>query len=197
MDARNRWRRRSAWVARWIAAAAIVAGPSWAHHDSKPGAGTDRERIGAALRQHTVRRLEGGTLSLGSLRGEVVVVNFWASWCAPCRRELPSLAALHRQISGKGGRVVAISIDHDARNAQRFGKKHQLALPLYHDGPEGIARTLDLPHVPYTVVLDADGRVAFTSEGADEAAVRELSAVTHKLVAGRPTAVRSTEGGTP
>jgi cytochrome c biogenesis protein CcmG, thiol:disulfide interchange protein DsbE len=152
------------------------------------GAGMDPERIRQALKAHTLRTVEGRTLALNSLRGEVVVVNFWASWCTPCRKELPRLDALHRSIAGRGGRVLAVSIDQEARNVGRFTKTHRLSLPVYHDGPDGLARTLDLPHIPFTIVLDRDGSVALTTAGADDAALEAIAATTRRLMAAAPAA---------
>ncbi|HYM82503.1 MAG TPA: TlpA disulfide reductase family protein [Candidatus Limnocylindria bacterium] len=168
----------------WPLAAGLVlalgcpAGPSGA-------AGVDSERIRAAAKHHELRTLDGRTLSLESLRGEVVVVNFWASWCAPCRRELPDLNLLHAEIAPKGGRVLAVSIDHEARNVRRFVDKHRLTLPIYHDGPDGLVKALDLQHIPFTLILDRNGEVAFTSAGADAAALQALGDAARRLVAVR------------
>src|SRR6185503_8407093 len=100
---------------------------------------------------------------------------FWASWCGPCRRELPRLDALQTSLGAHGARVVAISIDEESRNAARFAKSLALAFPVYHDGPDGLARRLDLPAVPYTIVLDRDGAVAFTTTGSDERALDAIA----------------------
>ena len=150
------------------------------------GAGMDPERTRRALMSHTLRTVEGRTLALRSLRGQVVVVNFWASWCAPCRKELPRLDALHASIAGDGGRVVAVSIDREARNVRRFAKSHRLSLPVYHDGPDGLARKLDLPHIPFTIVLDRDGSVALTTAGADGRTLEAIAATTRRLMAAVP-----------
>jgi thiol-disulfide isomerase/thioredoxin len=79
-------------------------------------------------------------------------VNFWASWCAPCRRELPLLDQWNSAWTGRGARVIAISIDTDAKKAKRFAEEMKLTLPVMHDGPQGLARTLDIPSVPYTLL---------------------------------------------
>jgi thiol-disulfide isomerase/thioredoxin len=147
------------------------------------------DRHGEALRRHPLRTIQGRSLTLADLQGEVVVVNFWASWCRPCRRELPGLEALHRDLArgagGARGRVVAISIDAEAANAVRFLKDHGLSLPACHDGPDGLARTLDLDRVPTTLVLDRDGRIAFVQSGGGAQALGELTAVTRRLLATR------------
>lgn len=149
--------------------------------------GMDPERIRREVKDYTLKTLEGRSLALRSLQGEVVVVNFWASWCGPCRKELPRLDALHATIAGRGGRVLAVSIDSEARNVRRFVRTHRLSLPVYFDGPDGLARKLDLPHVPYTIVLDRDGSVALATEGADEKALEVIASTTRRLLAGSPS----------
>jgi len=80
---------------------------------------------------------------------------------------------------------------------RRFARTHRLSLPLYHDGPDGLARTLDLPHVPFTVVLDRTGAVAFVSGGADDRAFDAVARATRRLVAVAPDPARTLAGETP
>ncbi len=148
----------------------------------------------AALGRHALRTLDGAPLSLASLRGQVVVVNFWATWCAPCRRELPRLNALHRDVTPLGARVIAVSIDEDAANVRRWAQAQKLTLPVAHDGPEGLARELDLKAVPATLVLDKDGRVAWSTARSDDATLAELASTVRRLAAGGGVAARA-EGG--
>jgi thiol-disulfide isomerase/thioredoxin len=115
-----------------------------------------------------------------------VVVNFWASWCAPCRKELPRLDALNAELAKSGGRVVAVSIDTDANNARRFVLAHKLTMPVAQDGPDGLARRLDLQHVPCTVVLDRDGSIACAVGGGDEAALAQVTNVARRLSSRAP-----------
>ena len=151
-------------------------------------------RVAAAVADHPLRRQDGGALLLPSLRGQVVVLNFWASWCGPCRKELPRLAALDAELSRSGGRVVAVSIDTDPRNASDFARRHAPGLSTYRDGPEGLVRALDLPSLPYTLVLDRDGTVVWCGGGADEATLTKIASTARRLVASRSMATESTEG---
>ncbi len=151
-------------------------------------------RIQEALRTHSLRTLDGKAFSLRSSEGQVVILNFWASWCSPCRKELPQLDALHASLSKQGVRVVAVSIDAEVANARRFRDKFGLTLPIAHDGPNGLARTLDLPSIPYTVVLDQQGRVAWSTHDSDAKALATLEATTRRLLVHAPP-TQSAEGG--
>ncbi|HEY6866775.1 MAG TPA: TlpA disulfide reductase family protein [Candidatus Eisenbacteria bacterium] len=177
------------------ARAAASGGPP-AGGDRLDGVGVPAARVPGILARHLLRPLHGGTLSLADLRGQVVVLDFWASWCAPCRRELPRLDALHAEIARRGGRVLAVSIDEDRENVDLFVRRYGLRLPIALDGPNGLARELDLQHVPLTLVLDRDGNVAFTSSRSDDAGLTAVAAAARELVAGKPVAA-ATEGGKP
>ena len=166
-------------VARAAGIAGIAAGPGVAER---------------ALREHALHTLDGRTLTLGSLAGSVVVVNFWASWCPPCRRELPRLGALGSRL-GDGARIVAVSIDEDAANARTFCRAHGVTLDVAHDGPDGLARTLDLQNVPLTLVLDRSGHIAWTTSGSDDRALAELASRVRALTAQPPPALNASTGG--
>jgi peroxiredoxin len=168
-------------VAALVVATSVGAGPAKPASDARLA--MSPERVRETLRRHTLRTLDGRTLRLSDYDGQVVVVNFWASWCAPCRKELPRLDALNAELAKRGGRVIAVSIDEDAQNVARFVQNHHLTLPVAHDGPDGLARDLDLPHVPMTIVLDRSGSLAYTSSGADEHSLAALDDVTRRLVA--------------
>lgn len=137
------------------------------------------------LAAHRLASLDGKSTTLAAYRGDVIVVNFWASWCAPCRRELPLFDRWNAAWAGRGARVIAISIDQDARKARQFVEEMKLTLPVMHDGPEGLARTLDIPSVPYTLLLDRDGNVVSQVQGSTEAEVAALGRKVESMMAAR------------
>lgn len=147
------------------------------------------------LQNYRLTDLEGEPHSLGERRGEVVVVNFWASWCAPCLKELPTLDAWHAEWQGRGASVAAISVDHDQRKARRFVEKKGLDLDVYHDGPEGLARELDLPSLPCTYVLDQDGNVALVSQGASDEDLERVRRTVEGLIGTSASAASSSNDG--
>jgi len=185
-------RRAPLGVAAWALAAALVA-PAAAGAGPN-GIGASDAAVRKALDGHTLRTLDGRSFTLGSLQGDVVVVNFWATWCRSCQRELPALAALNAELAARGGRVLAVSIDQDPRNVQRFVREHRLTLPIAQDGPDGLARELDLRYVPLTLVLDRRGAVAYIAGGAAPEGLERAGARARELVASAPL---QAEGSTP
>jgi peroxiredoxin len=152
---------------------------------------------GEVLASYPLTSLNGDETRLSSFRGEVVVVNFWASWCAPCRKELPVMDGWHAAWTGRGGRVVAISIDKEVRNARRFAEETNLSLTVLCDTPAGLARTLDIPSLPCTFLLDKNGNVVSVIRSSSP---KELSRLKTKaeslLVSSRYVAGEPEEGGT-
>jgi peroxiredoxin len=102
--------------------------------------------------------LAGGEVDLSSLRGKMVVLNFWATWCPPCVAEMPSLERLHRALGPEGLAVVAVSADEDGAELARFVSEHALTLPVLRDPGGRVAgseyRTTGYPE---TFTLDRNG----------------------------------------
>lgn len=111
---------------------------------------------------------EGRPQALSQWRGQVVVLNFWASWCAPCREEMPDFAALRTQYHARGVEFVGIAIDSPANVAQ-FLQQQPVNYPVLigEGAAHGLVRQLGNPSgaLPYTIVLDRDGKVALTHLG--------------------------------
>jgi thiol-disulfide isomerase/thioredoxin len=102
----------------------------------------------------------GRALSLADFRGKVVLLNIWATWCAPCREEMPALDRLQAQLGSERFQVVALSVDlQGAPIARKFyGEVGIKALPLYIDPSAKAAFTLDAPGLPATLLVDRAGR---------------------------------------
>jgi cytochrome c biogenesis protein CcmG, thiol:disulfide interchange protein DsbE len=105
--------------------------------------------------------LDGDSVSLASLRGEAVMLNVWATWCAPCREEMPLLEALHREYGADGLRIIGVSVDAAgmSRDIRRFVDEHDLTFTILHDPAERVSRTFRARAVPETYLIDRDGRM--------------------------------------
>ncbi len=123
------------------------------------------ENKGYALKRGTLApplrlpSLAGGELDLAALRGRVVVLNFWATWCPPCVEEMPSLERLHRALSDDGLAVVTVSVDEDEAVLRRFVEQHGLTFPILRDPGGKAAGAFRTTGYPETFELDAQGVV--------------------------------------
>ena len=138
-------------------------------------------------------------MRLGELKGDVVVVSFWASWCKPCKRELLELDGWPAEVAREGlpaPRLAAVSVDQDPKKAVRFVNEAALRLPVYLDGPDGLARSMDIPALPLTLVLDRDGHVAGVARGAAQlpALERKVKALLSEAPPARVSAAEENEG---
>jgi cytochrome c biogenesis protein CcmG/thiol:disulfide interchange protein DsbE len=134
--------------------------------------------------QFALSRLDApGKLELASLRGKVVVLNFWASWCDPCKSEAPRLEAAWQRFHGRGVVVVGVDAQDFSGDAQRFMRKHGITYPNVHDGPGDVLPRYGVSGFPETYFVDRRGRLV------GDRVVGEISA--EKLTAGIQRALQS------
>jgi peroxiredoxin len=113
----------------------------------------------------TLRQIDGPNLRLGEQRGRVVMVNFWATWCGPCRVELPQLARLHEKYRASGLVLLGVNIDEDPNAARALAGKLGLKFPVLLDSDKKVVGSYDLNAMPATVLIDKDGRVRHLHRG--------------------------------
>lgn len=119
-----------------------------------------------------LKTLDGEVVRLKSLQGKPVLLSFWASWCGPCRRELPGLNELYGEFGGKGLVVLGIN-DEDKGDARRYVAKAGLKFPILHDGSKRVARAYRVRSIPTVFLLDRDGMIVrFFSGSRDVATLR-------------------------
>lgn len=111
----------------------------------------------------------GDTVTLASYRGQVVLLNIWATWCEPCRFEMPSMERLHQELGPQGLQIVAVSIDEAGPGVVReFQRELGLTFRILHDRSRSIERIYQTTGVPESFVLNRDGRIMKKVIGAAE-----------------------------
>jgi len=114
----------------------------------------------------TLRTMDGKNLRLQEQRGRVVMINFWATWCAPCRQEMPHLAKLYDKYRGSGFELLAVNVDEEQAKAMGLAQKLNLKFPVLFDGEKKqVSGLYDLKAMPSTVIIDRDGRVRYVHRG--------------------------------
>ena len=116
-------------------------------------------QVGDLAPGFTLPDLEGRIHGLDDLRGRVVVLNYWATWCPPCVDEMPSLQKLHEALDAKGLSVVAVSVDERFEDIKRFVETFELTFTILHDEGMRTARVYQTFKYPETYIIGRDGRV--------------------------------------
>ena len=124
--------------------------------------------IGATLREADLRGIVNPDKKLAAYRGKPLVINVWASWCAPCREEMGSLERLNRRFGGKQFNVIGISTDDYIDRARFFLSKANTSFPHYIDSQLFLENMLGADRIPLTLLVDAQGRVLGKYYGAKE-----------------------------
>lgn len=109
-----------------------------------------------------LRDVDGKLVGLGDFEGKVVLLNFWATWCANCRKEMPAMEQLYREARAEGFEIVAISVDQAAtEKVKAFAEELQLTFPVLHDRDSIISRLYSNPGVPVSYLVDRKGRIVY------------------------------------
>jgi len=118
-----------------------------------------------------LERMDGGSWRLRDHRGQVVLINLWATWCGPCREETPGLVRLYQDMAPRGLEIVGLSLDvGDREKVRSFARRFQVPYPIVF--PEPMSQLADtLEGVPTTILIDRDGRIAKTYVGAVRQAI--------------------------
>jgi peroxiredoxin len=113
---------------------------------------------GSQAPDFTLKDLSGRPVQLSSLKGKVVLLNFWATWCPPCREEIPSMIRLNQAMQGKAFQMLAVSVDEGGKDAvDAFFRKRGAALPALLDTDGAVAKRYGTTGVPETFVIDTKG----------------------------------------
>lgn len=119
-------------------------------------------KAGVAFPDFAEKDLEGKPLSVGALKGKVVLVDFWATWCGPCVAELPNVLAAYTKYHDKGFEIIGISLDEDRAQLTSFLKTKGMSWPQYFDGKgwqSKLARKYAVGSIPMTYLIDKEGKI--------------------------------------
>lgn len=163
----------------WIVVASVVAllaalvGVGWANRGSFLPLD-----VGSDAPDFRATDAAGRPVSLADLRGQVVLLNIWATWCGPCRAEMPSLQRLHQQLGPEGLRVIAVSVDaapgtldasgNAGGDVAAFGRQYGLTFPLWREPSGAIQRAYRTTGIPESFVIGRDGSIRKKVIGATE-----------------------------
>jgi thiol-disulfide isomerase/thioredoxin len=107
----------------------------------------------------------GSTVSLESLKGQVVLINFWATWCGPCRKEMPLLEQLQKKYTPLGFTMVGVNVEEDTRLMDTFLKDVPVSFPILLDPANSVSKLYNVSAMPSTVIVDRKGNVRFVHQG--------------------------------
>lgn len=127
--------------------------------------------VGSPAPDFTVESLsDGSKQGLSALKGQVVLVNYWATWCAPCVEELPALAKLQEKLKSEGLRVFAVNVDRSRKDAQRFLEKNRLEPLQFHwaDPSSGLQTQWQAMLLPTSYIINQDGVIVAKEYGPRE-----------------------------
>jgi len=123
--------------------------------------------VGATMPPYQATTLDGAPFDLAGERGKVVFLNLWATWCGPCRREIPELETMHAKYAARGFEVVGISLDESGADVVRpFVKEQEIKYPIVLDPANKAASLLQTTMLPTSIVIDRNGKIVWRHIGA-------------------------------
>ena len=128
--------------------------------------------------------LQGAKHDLASYRGKVVLVNFWATWCEPCRLEMPSIERLRSRFAGQPFAALAVNLDEPEARVRRFLQQTPMDLPILLDPNKAASRRWDVRVLPATYIVAPDGRVRYRAIGELDWNDEKVAGVVSRLIRG-------------
>jgi len=116
--------------------------------------------------KYSLKTLDGKEISNETLKGKVVLLNVWASWCGPCKQEFPDLNELQAKYGDKGFTVVGLAWNDTESNIRGIAKDQKLSYPIAMANPE-LGEALDIQSIPISILIDQDGKTRYASVGVD------------------------------
>ena len=130
-------------------------------------------QTGAPAPTFQLNSMGGKPVALADLKGQIVLLNFWASWCGPCRQEMPILEQLNRQYRAKGVTLVGVNVEPDSAAAVNWLKATPVTFPILFDTDSKVSKLYEVQGMPNTVILDRKGVVRYIHRGYNAGAENE------------------------
>jgi peroxiredoxin len=157
-------------------------GPGSEKTSTAPATATGTE-VGFALPEYAAMNIDGSTFELASRREKVVLLNLWATWCGPCRYEIPELQRIHNQYASRGFEVIGVSVDESGvESVRQFITEHKMTYPQVLDAEGKLANILETSVLPTSVMLDRTGKIVWKKYGAIEENDAELKSAIEKTL---------------
>lgn len=147
--------------------ASLLVATGCASRDKSAAVADGRVEIGLPAPAYATVSLSGDSVSLAKEKGKVVLLNIWATWCHPCREEIPELRAIHARYAGRGMELIGVSVDTDGSDdsIHAFMKDFQMTFPIWRDPEERISTLFLAIGVPATFLIDKDGILRWRKTG--------------------------------
>ena len=113
----------------------------------------------------TLPAVGGKSLSLSQYKGQVVMINFWATWCGPCRQEMPLLDAMYKKYKAMGFTLIGVNVEPDSKAAEEFLKKLPVSFPVAFDAESKVSQLYNVLGMPCTVIVDRKGNARVLHKG--------------------------------
>ncbi len=111
--------------------------------------------------QFTLPAKAGGEVSLAQYKGQVVMINFWASWCGPCRQEMPLLEDIYKKYNKLGFTLIGVNVEPDSKAADEWLKQTPVTFPVLYDKASKVSEAFSVAGMPTTVIIDRKGNVRY------------------------------------
>ena len=113
----------------------------------------------------TLKDAEGNAVSLSDLKGQIVMINFWASWCGPCRQEMPLLEAIYRKYEPLGFTLLGVNVEENSNDGRAWLAERPVSFPVLYDPENGVSKLYDVIAMPSTVLIDRQGNLRYLHHG--------------------------------